>query len=150
MALGSDLAAPRPAGVLAFRVTVRPNANATLVRRFPGLRRTRAQGSLYQDEVFKPFLPREVALHAHAPPPQPDREFPASIPSQTPPSRIIPSPPLARWRRAHFRRVFLRVRPGGRCRCRPTGSSLFAAQTNNGDGVRTVWLELGSSSSAPS
>ena len=35
--------------------------------------------------------------------------------------------PLPRWRRADFRRVFLRVRPGGCCKCHPEGSSLCAA-----------------------
>lgn len=39
----------------------------------------------------------------------------------------LPSPPLARWWRVHFRRVSSRARPGGCCRCRPTGSTLFAA-----------------------
>lgn len=95
----------------------------------PRAKASRAQGFLYQDEVFKLFLPREVALHSHAPLPRSDHEFPIRIPSQIPPSRAITAPPLARWRRAHFRCVFLRVRPGGRCRCRPTSSSLFATQT---------------------
>lgn len=109
--------------------TVQPSASATLVQRLRGLRLIRAQGFLYQDEVFKLFLPREVALHSHAHLPRSDHEFPTRIPSQIPPSCAITAPPLARWRRAHFRCVFLRVRPGGRCRCRPTGSSLFATQT---------------------
>ena len=37
------------------------------------------------------------------------------------------SAPLPRWRRAHFRLVFLRVRPGGCCKCHPEGSSLCTA-----------------------
>ena len=52
-----------------------------------------AQGSLYQDEVFKHFLQGEVALHSHAPPPRQDREPPTGIPSRVPPP-TIPSPSL--------------------------------------------------------
>lgn len=51
------------------------------------------QGSLYQDEVFKPFLQGEVALHSHAPPPWQDREPPTGIPSGIPPP-TIPAPRL--------------------------------------------------------
>lgn len=93
-----------------------------------GRGKTHAQCSLYQDEVFKPFLQGEVALHSHASPPRRDREPPTGIPYLIPPPSI-PAPPLARWRREHFRRASLRVRPGGCCKCHSTGSSLFAAQT---------------------
>nr|XP_003412297.2 lysosomal acid phosphatase isoform X1 [Loxodonta africana] len=93
-------------------------------------RHTRTHNLLYQDEVFKsssPFccirsryLPKRlchsrIANLAHAFPPG-FLLLPPSFPA-----------PLARWWRAHFRYVSLRLGPGGCCRCHPVGSSLFAA-----------------------
>ena len=111
-----------------------------------GRGKTHAQCSLYQDEVSKPFLQGEVALHSHASPPPRDREPPTGIPYRIPPP-TIPTPPLTRWRREHFRRVSLRVRPGGCCKCHSAGSSLCCTDYS-GDGGQTVWLEPGGSSPA--
>lgn len=57
-------------------------------------RQTRAQGSLFQDKVSRPFLPREVALQAHPPLPRPGRESPPSMPSRIPPPPNLPSQSL--------------------------------------------------------
>lgn len=78
LALGSARQHPGPRGRSLFRPQSGPVQAPPWYGRLRCQRQTRAQCSLYQDKVFKPFLTREVALHSYNHPPRPDHEYPSS------------------------------------------------------------------------
>lgn len=139
---------PAP-GALAVPDTVRPRATPPCT----GYRRpkqSRAQGSLYPDNVFKPFLPREVTLHSHAPPPQQDRESPTKYSLLGSSSWNPSNPSFSKMVAIALPACVLKGASERPLQVPLNGFHRLCCRDCNGDGGRTVWLDLGGSSPAPS